>query len=57
MILYEINLGTDSVDWINTYRHRHDGRAAWVKLCKHYDGPVESDKHVTVSRANIDQAF
>ena len=23
----------------------------------HYDGPAEGDKHVTVSRANIDQDF
>ena len=48
MILYEINLGTDSADWIKTYLHRRDGRAAWIEICEHYDGPSEGDKRVTV---------
>ena len=56
-ILDELTLGTDVTDWIKTIRRRHDGRAAWIALCEHYDDPTEGDKHVTVSRANIDQAF
>ena len=53
----ELTLGTDAVDWINTYRRRYDDRAAWIELCEHYDGPAEGEKRVTVSYANIDQAF
>ena len=45
------------MDWIKTYCCRHDGRSAWIALCEHYDGPTEGDKHVTVSRSNIYQAF
>ena len=56
-ILDEITLGTDAADWIDTYRHRQNGRSAWIALCEHYDGPAEGDKHVTVSCANTDQAF
>ena len=44
-------------DWIKTYRLRHNGREACIALCEHYDGTAEGDKHVMVSRANINQAF
>ena len=47
-ILYELTLGIDAVEWIKTYRFRHDGRAAWIALCEHYYGPAEGDKRVTV---------
>ena len=56
-ILDELALGTDVADWIKTYCCRHDIRADWIALCEHYDGPVEGDKRVMVSHANIDQAF
>ena len=56
-ILDELTLGTDAADWIKTYCRRHDGRAAWIALCEHYDGPAEGERRVTVSRSNIDQAF
>ena len=56
-ILDELTLGTDAADWIKTHRRRHDGRAAWIALCDHYDGPAEGDKRVTVARANLDTAF
>ena len=32
-ILDELALGTDAVDSIKTYCHRHDGRATWISLC------------------------
>ena len=56
-ILYELTLGTDAADCIKTYRQRNNGRAACIALCDHYNGPAEGEKHVTVLRANIDQAF
>ena len=43
--------------WIKTNCCHHYGRAAWIALCGHYDVPLEGDKHVSVSRANIDQVF
>ena len=56
-ILYELTLGTDAADCIKTYRRRRDGRADWIALYGHYDGPTEGDKLLTVSRANIYQVF
>ena len=56
-ILDELTVGTDAADWIKTYCRRHDGRAAWIILCEHYDAPTEFDKRVTVSRSNIDLAL
>ena len=56
-ILDELTLGTVAADLIKTYLHHHDSRAAWIALFEHYDGPAEGEKRVTVSRANIDQAF
>ena len=26
---------------------------AWSKLCNHYDGPAEGDKHITIARNDI----
>ena len=56
-ILDELTIGTDASDWIENCCRRHNGRAAWITKCEHYYGPAECDKLVTVSRANIDQAF
>ena len=56
-ILDELTLGTDAADWIKSHRRAQDGRSAWNALCHHYDGPAESDKRVTVARANIDSAY
>ena len=56
-ILDELTLGADAAKWIKTYRRCHDGRAACIALCERCDGPAEGDKHVTVSRADIDQTF
>ena len=56
-ILDELTLGKDVADWIKTCCRRHNGRAACIALCEHYNGPAEGDKPVTVSCANTDQAF
>jgi hypothetical protein len=51
--LTELTNGTEADQWIKEYRRTHDGRAAWIALCNHYDGPAEGDKRVTVARSDI----
>ena len=51
--LTELTNGTDADQWIKDHRRTHDGRAAWISLCNHYDGPAEGDKRVTVARSDI----
>ena len=52
-ILTELTNGTDADQWINAHKRTQDGRSAWEDLCKHYDGPAEGDKRVTVARHDI----
>ena len=51
--LMEFTNGTDADQWIKEFKHAQDGRGAWLNLCRHYDGPAEGDKRVTVARSDI----
>ena len=52
-ILTELVNRTDADHWIKQHRRAQNGRAAWLALCAHYDGPAEGDKRVTVARHDI----
>jgi hypothetical protein len=52
-ILTELTNGTDADQWIKQHRRSQDGRAAWIGLCNHYDGPAEGDKRVAIARHDI----
>ena len=51
--LTELTNGTDADQWIKQYRRSQDGRAAWIALCNHYDGPAEGDKRVAIARHDL----
>jgi hypothetical protein len=51
--LTELTNGTDADQWIKQHRRGQNGRAAWLALLNHYDGPAEGDKRVTVARSDI----
>ena len=51
--LTELTNGTDADQWIKQHRRTQDGRAAWLGLCNHYDGPAEGDKRVAIARHDI----
>ena len=41
---------TEGYPWIEGYDNRQDGRAAWLALINHYDGPGEVTKRVAHAR-------
>ena len=51
--LTELTNVTDADQWIKQYRRTQDGRAAWIALCNHYDGPAEGDKRVAIARHDL----
>ena len=51
--LTELTNGTDADQWIKQHRRTQDGRAAWLGLCNHYDGPAEGDKRVAIACHDI----
>jgi hypothetical protein len=51
--LTELTNGTDADQWIRDHSRTRNGREAWIALCRHYDGPAEGDKRVTIARSDI----
>ena len=51
--LTELTNGTDADQWIRDHSRTRNGRNAWIALCRHYDGPAEGDKRVTIARSDI----
>ena len=53
-ILREITLGTQAETWM---KGKRCGRAAMLALQAHYDGVAESDRRLTVSKADLGKLF
>jgi len=49
-------IDTDGWAWIQQFEKTSDGRAAWLKLCDHYDGPGETERRIAEANKTLANA-
>lgn len=55
--LVQVLRGTDAWTYVDDVAGTQDGRAAWQRLCRHYDGPHAVDKRISLAEEELKTLF